>query len=145
MLRGLGQVPCLGLFLFGREMRPEEGDEVRAVRALEGARDAGRVVQVGGHHLGAQGRELTPLGRSGVARDGTDRKRTVAIRQDRAREAAALRAGRTHDGNDFLGGSHVEPPFGTAAGGRAVQESVLHCFLRKSAAVRPPLARCPPV
>ena len=53
-LRGLGHGARLGQLLLRREVVPEERDAEGAVRALESAPQARRVVDVGGDDLGAQ-------------------------------------------------------------------------------------------
>ncbi len=87
--------------LLGREVRPEERDEVRAVRALERAREARLVVDVRGHDLRARLRERAGLLRIDVARDRARREATGGVREDRPHESASLRAGGADDGDDL--------------------------------------------
>ena len=85
----------------GREVRPEERDEVRAVRALERAGEARLVVDVRRHDLRTRLRECAGLLRIDVARDRACRKAACGVREDRPHESAALRAGGADDGDDL--------------------------------------------
>jgi hypothetical protein len=103
-LRGVGDVLRLGLFLLAREVLPEVRDGVDAIRARKRLLEALDVVEVGFHDLRAGRSERLSLVLVRVARDGAASESARGVRQDRAAESAALRAGRAEYGDDFFVG-----------------------------------------
>ncbi len=92
-----------GLFLFpiGREMLPEEGDEVGPVGPVQGPAQTGLVVDIGRDDLRPPLGERLGLVGVDIARHGTHGKTTVRVVEYRACQTAALCAGRAEDGNDL--------------------------------------------
>ena len=93
-LRRFGDVLGLSLLLLAREVLPEVRDAVDAVRARERLLEALDVVEIGLDDFGALRGEGLGLVLARIARDGAAREAAGRIRQNRADEAAALRAGR---------------------------------------------------
>ena len=119
---GLGRlrhVAGLGDLFLGRKVRPEERDAVGAVGARERLLEARLVIDVGGHDLGAEARELPGLVRVDVPGDGPGGEAAVGIVQDGADQAAALGAGGADYRNDFLGRRHIRISTRAVTGGTA--------------------------
>ena len=107
--RGACHIRRLDLLPLRREMRPVEGDEERAIRAVQSTRQAERVVDIRLHHIGAGGGERPGVVGGGVAHQRAHRVGARRVVQDSARKPSALSAGRADHRNDPLG-AHGSPP-----------------------------------
>src|SRR6185436_9584398 len=83
-----------GTLLLGGALRPEVGDHIGAVCAIERLAQAGLLVEVGLDDLNSLGGEFTRPARVGVAGEGPRSERTRPVGDDRPDEAAAPRRSR---------------------------------------------------
>ena len=101
--RRVGHRAGLRQFLLGREVLPEVGHAESAVGAVHRPLHAGRIVQVGRDDLGPGVRQRTAGLGFGLAGHRANRETARGIREDGARESAALGA---------CGAEHRDDPVG---------------------------------
>jgi hypothetical protein len=116
-LRGRGHRPGLGLLPLDGVVLPERGDEEGAVRALQCRGQAGLVVEVRGHDLGAAVGQC--LGGVGVRPPGerAEGEPPGRVVKDGTRQATTLLTGGAHYGDDLLVGHRDQLPVWSATGG----------------------------